>query len=137
MIAESATTTYLIQEPFEQAVLALRRVLAQAGLPVTGELDMSRRLRESLLIGVAPLRVLFIAAAPWTFSRLSESPGLVALTPLHLVVSARGSQTEIHFLRAVPTSLSPVDEPAMKAIHRLQDRITQAVERIAMRATLV
>jgi uncharacterized protein (DUF302 family) len=137
MIAESATTTYLVPEPFEQALLALRRVLAQANLPVTGELDMSRRLRESLLIGLTPLRVLFIAAPPWTFSRLAEAPGIVALTPLHVVVSARGSQTEIHFLRTVPTDLSPVDEPVMRAIHRLQDRITQAVERIGMRATLV
>lgn len=137
MIAESTTTTYLIQEPFERALLALRRVLAQANLPLTGELDMARRLHESLLIGVAPLRILFIAAAPWTFSRLSEAPEIAALTPLHLVVSARGAQTEIHFLRTIPANVSPLDEPAMKAIHRLQERVMQAVERIAMRSTLV
>jgi uncharacterized protein (DUF302 family) len=137
MIAESATTTYLVQEPFEQALPALRRVLAQANLPVTGELDMSTRLRESLLIGVAPLRVIFLAAPPWTFGRLSESPGIVALTPLHIVVSARGAQTEIHFLRAVPKSQSAMDDATMKAIHRLLERVAQAVERIAMRATLV
>jgi uncharacterized protein (DUF302 family) len=111
--------------------------LAQANLPVTGELDMARRLHESLLIGVAPLRILFIAAAPWTFSRLSEAPEIAALTPLHLVVSARGAQTEIHFLRTITANVSPIDEPAMKAIHRLQERVMQAVERIAMRSTLV
>ena len=137
MNAELATTTYLVPEPFEQALRALRKVLAQANLPLAGELDMSRRLQESLPIGVAPLRVLFIAAAPWTFSRLSEAPAIAALTPLHVVVSARGSQAEIHFLRVVPQSQSPMDEPTMKAIQRLQDRIAQAVERIAMRATLV
>ena len=41
MTAESATTTYYIPECVEVAVGSVRRVLVEAGLKITGELDMA------------------------------------------------------------------------------------------------
>jgi hypothetical protein len=135
MAEELATTTYLVSEPFDLAVKSLRKVLSEANLQLAGELDMSGRIRQSLLIGTAPCRVLFVAAEAAAFEEVGSDPRAAALTPLHVVVSARGSQTEIHFLRALPDQNGPLDRPTMEAFRQLQARIAQAVERIAMRST--
>jgi len=136
MVEELATTTYLVSEPFELAVKSLRKVLADANLKPAGELDMSGRIRERLLIRTAPCRVFFVAATPAAFEELGADPCAAALTPLHIVVSARGSQTEIHLLRALPAENGPLDRPTMEVFRHLQARIARAVERIAMRSTL-
>jgi len=136
MSEELATTTYSVSEPFDQAVRSLRKALADGKLKLAGELDMSSRIRQKLLIGIAPCRVLFVTAE-LPAEPLDCCPSTAALTPFHLVVSARGSQTEIHFLRALPNQNGPMDQPMMTAFRHLQARITQAVERIGMRSTLV
>lgn len=136
MATELATATYLVSEPFEPAVRALRKVLADANLKLSGELDMSGHIWERLLIGSAPCRVLFVAATPAEFEELGAGPSAAALTPLHVVVSARGSQTEIHLLRALPAQDGRPDGSTMEVFRQLQSRIAQAVERIAMRSTL-
>lgn len=135
MADELATATYSVSEPFELAVKSLRKVLADANLKLAGELDMSSRIRQTLLIDTAPCRVLFVAATPASFGELGADPCAAALTPLHIVVSARGSQTEIHLLRALPAHNISLDQPTMEVFRRLQARIAQAVERIAMRST--
>jgi len=136
MAAETATTTYLVSEPFDLTVKSLRRVLADANLKLAGELDVSSRIRKRLSIGTAPCRVLFVAATPAAFEGLGADSRAAALTPLHIVVSARGSQTEIHLLRALPAQNGPLERPTMEVFRHLQAKIAQAVERIAMRSTL-
>ncbi len=136
MATESATTTYLISEPFDLAIKSLRKVLADADLKLVGELGMSGRIRDRLLISIAPYRLLFVSATQTALQELGADPRVAALTPLHIVVSARGSQTEFHLLRALPVHDSPLDRPATEIFRQLQAKISQAVERIAMRATL-
>lgn len=136
MATELATTTYLTSEPFELAIKSLRKVLTEANIKLAGELDMSSRIRENLLIGIAPCRVLFVAATWAAFEELAADPRAAALTPLHIVVSARGSQTEFHLLRALPAQDSPLDPSTLEEYRHWQARIAQAIERIAMRSTL-
>jgi uncharacterized protein (DUF302 family) len=136
MAAEWATTTYLVRQPFDLAVKSLRKVLAEANLKLAGELDMSSRIRRRLLIGTAPCHLFFVAAAPAAFEELGSDPCAAALTPLHIVVSARGSQTEVHLLRALPAHQLLREQPTRKAFREVQARIAQAIERIGMRSTL-
>jgi len=136
MAEEMATTTYSVPGPFEQAVTSLRKALTDGNLKLAGELDMSSRIRQRLLIDTAPCRVLFVSATPTVFEELGADPYAAALMPLHIVVSARGSQTEIHVLRTLSNHNSPLDRPTMDAFRQLQARIAQAVERIGMRVTL-
>ena len=136
MAEELATATYLVSEPFELTVRSLRQVLADANLKIVGELDTSVRIRQRLLIGAAPCRVFFVAATPVALGELGADPRAAALTPLHIVVSARGAQTEIHLLRALSAENGSLDRPTMEVFRQLQARISQAVERIGMRSTL-
>jgi uncharacterized protein (DUF302 family) len=136
MAAESATTTYLVSETFDLAVKSVRRVLADANLKLAGELDMSGRIRQRLLIGTAPCRVFFVAAPAAAVEEVGADPRAAALTPLHIVIAARGSQTAIHLLKPVPAQYGALDGPTMEAFRHLQARIAQAIERIGMRSTL-
>jgi hypothetical protein len=131
MTGEPATNTYVIAQPFDQAVKLLRKALSCANLRITGELNMSGRIQRQLLIDTPPCLLMF-ASSP--FEDVDQCPA--ALTPLHIVVSARASQTEIHVLRVLPREDGPLDCVALAALGRLQTAISQAIERIGMRASL-
>lgn len=135
MAGEPATSTYLIAQPFDRAVKYLREVLSRASLKVTGELNMSGRIQRQLLIGTAPCLVLFVSPATPVAEGLFSDPCPAALTPLHIVVSARGSQTEIHVLRVLPRVDGPIDRVEVAALSRLQAVISQSIEKIGMRAS--
>lgn len=130
---EPATSTYSVSEPFEQTVKLLRKVLTERNLKLAGELDMSSRIRHTLLIRTAPCRVLFVTAEPAAIGEPHADPCAATLTPLHIVVSARGAQTDIHLLRTLPAQGDETERPAIAAIRELQGKITQAIERIGMR----
>jgi uncharacterized protein (DUF302 family) len=132
---EPATTKYSIPEPFDEAVRSLRRVLGEAGLKITGELDFSGRLRSRLLVGTTPCLVLFAAPRTPVFTGSSGDPGVAALMPLHIVVSARGQQTEVHVLN-VPAPEGAEDGSSVAVLGRFRGRLGQAIERIGMRALL-
>ena len=136
MAGESATITYLIARPFEQAVKLLRKVLSRANLKITGELNMSGRIQRRLLITTPPCLVLFASPSTPLIENTAPESGPPALTPLHIVVSARGSQTEIHILRVMPRADGPLDRAAVAALGRLQGAISQAIEKIGMRSSL-
>ena len=131
-----ATTTYSIPEPFDEAVRSLRRVLAEAGLKITGELDLSGRLQRSLLVDTPPCLVVFAGPATPVLNGPSEHPGAAGLTPLHIVVAARGSQTEIHVLRIPLPQDDMRDASAMAVLGRFRAQLSQALEKIGMRAVL-
>ncbi len=130
MPSGAAAITYVIAEPFETAVKALRRALTGGGLRISGEVNMSGRLRRRLMIGTAPCLILFV-------SRM-EAPeaGAAPLTPLHIVASARGRETEIHVMRVWPEEGEPPSEAAIVALGAVLAEVGRAIEKIGMRAAL-
>lgn len=130
MTAESATTTYYIPESFDGAVRAVRRVLAEAGLKVSNELDMAGRLKRRLQVHTQACKVLFVSPGATHWKDL----GVAALTPLHVVISERGDHSEIHILR-VPQAADGA-EVSLAELGKLRAKIADAIERIAMRALL-
>ena len=130
MPAESATTTYYIPESFDGAVRAVRRVLAEAGLTVSNELDMAGRLQRRLQVQTQPCKVLFVSPGAKRWKEL----GAAALTPLHVVISERGDHSEIHILRG--PGAADVAEGSLAELGKLRAQIADAIERIAMRVLL-
>jgi len=122
----AATTTYWVAGSFEETIHVLREALAVENLQLAGELDVAQRLREKLLIGTAPCRVLFVTA------KASGDARAAALLPLHIVISAAGSQTEIHMMRRLPAQ----DGLSAMVLRQLQTRVARAIEKIGMRASL-
>ncbi len=136
MAEENATTTYVIAEPFDRAVKLVRKVLTGAHLKIVGELNISGRIQRNLMIQTSPCLVLF--ASPATASGgFAPGPCDAFLAPLHVVVSAHGSQTDVHILRVLPREQGGTPGgQASAALVRLQMAITHAIETIGMRVGL-
>jgi uncharacterized protein (DUF302 family) len=131
MTSEPATTTYSVPEPFEAALKLIRAVLARAGLSVQGELDVSRRIQRSLGIGMARCKVLYVFSDQ-SLESINIRPEVGIILPLHIVVSARGGQTEIHLLASLPSNSDNPAPALADPVNRLQDKISRAFEKIAM-----
>jgi uncharacterized protein (DUF302 family) len=132
MPGETVTTTYSIPEPFDSALKLVRSVLARAGLSILAELDVSGRIEQSLGIGIARCNVLYVCSKRSLLESINIRPAVGIFLPLHVVVSARGGQTEIYLL-ASPTPNGGNPAPALAApVNKLQDEISRAMEKIAM-----
>src|SRR5689334_20050509 len=102
MAEQPATITYSIAEPFGHALKSLRRAFLAQGLSVSKELNISSRIRQKLLIGTDPCAVLLVSPPAETEKRLAFDSCAAGLIPMHVVVSGRDSQTEVHILRILP-----------------------------------
>jgi uncharacterized protein (DUF302 family) len=132
---EPATITYSIPGPFQQTLKMLRKVLSARGLKVSGELNVSTRIEQKLLIGTAPCVVLLVSPAAALRKALASDSCAAALAPLHVVVSRRGSQSEVHVLRILPADNSLKNKGAMAVVKQMQAEILQAVGKIGARVT--
>ena len=129
MTGETAATTYSIPESFEAALKLIRAALARAGLSVPAELDISGRIQRSLGIGMARCKVLYVGANQSILEAINVCPAVGIFLPLHIVVSARGEQTEIHFMASLPSNSG---DPLVSPVNGLQDEVSRAIEKIAM-----
>jgi uncharacterized protein (DUF302 family) len=124
----------MLDEPFAPALRRVRRAVESANLIIRGELDLTARLRKAVLMNVPPCTVLFASLAEWAPEDLIRDSTTAALIPLHIVVSARGDWTEVHFLRALPLLDDPSQHPGLLKLAGLQAAISRAVARIGMRS---
>jgi uncharacterized protein (DUF302 family) len=134
MADQPGTITYLIAEPFQQALKSLRRAFSARDLKIVGDLNVSYRIRQRLLIDTAPCVVLYVW--PRLGQTLGADPEATAIAPLHVVVSGRGKQSEVHVLRALPSDRGLLDGRAMAALNQIKAEIGRAIEKIGMRVTL-
>src|SRR5690349_13266284 len=112
---ESSTITYVVREPFQQALRSLRAVLADQGMRIGGELNISDRIRQALLIGTAPCVLVLVWPAGALGQILRSDSVATATVPLHVVVSGRGSRSEVHILRSLPTEAQAMERRAVSA----------------------
>jgi uncharacterized protein (DUF302 family) len=136
MAEQLATITYSIAEPFLQTLKSLRRAFLAQGLKVSKELNISSRIRQKLLISTDPCAVLLVSPSTEVGKTLASDPCAAGLTPMHVVVSSRGYESEVHILRILPADAPSVDRMAKTALSQLQAGIVQAVEKIGMRVML-
>lgn len=136
MADRPAIITYSIAEPFPQALKSLRRAFAAQGLKVSKEVNVSSRIRQNLRIGTDPCVVLLVSPLAETGTLLASDSCAAGLTPMHVVVSSRGSQADVHILRISSADAGVLDRAAMATLARLHAEIVQAVEKIGMRIML-
>jgi uncharacterized protein (DUF302 family) len=95
MKQESATMTYRVPQPFEAVVRTLRQTLAEAGLNITRELNVTERIRQILSVGMSPCLILFAS-----FPDLAPGAGS-GVAPFQIVISDCGPESEVHILRVL------------------------------------
>lgn len=131
MLTDGAIT-YFMQQPFEAGLRSIRLALAESGVDVIEELNLSRSIERMLGIVTPACTVLCV----WTLRQLEEMtlekepmPGLL---PLHVVVSARGNQTDIHVMGLLPCN-GAVPANTIAPVVAMQTYLARTLDRIAMR----
>ena len=125
--------SYCMREPYAGTIEAIRRSLASRGLRVVGQLDVARRLKQSLGIVTGPCSILFVLPLPDVLSMASAHPWAASFLPLHVVVSAAGEETRIQVQNLVCPDPGESETAIAAALLVIQSRIAEAVGAIAMR----
>ena len=129
--------SYSMREPYVGAIEAIRRSLASRGLRVVGQLDVTKRVKQSLGIVLAPCSILFVLPLPDALSIASTHPWAASFLPLHIVVSAVGDETRIQVQNKVWLDPDEAEIAIAAALSVIQSRIAEAIGAIARRPSLV
>jgi uncharacterized protein (DUF302 family) len=136
MTGDFGSIQYSLREPFEQAVESVCRSLTSRGLKLAGELDVSSRVKRALGIVVPPCRVVFVLPDPSKLSTTSIHPWAASFLPLHVVISASDSQTEIQIQNRVQAGSEGAAASIFGPVMEAQAQVSQAIEAIAMRPSV-
>jgi len=125
-----ATSTYVLQEPYGEALKAVRAALQNEGLRVPLEMDISSTLRQELGVELKPCKLLCVYC-PWLLLQASVTDAAVgAFLPLHLVVADHGPRTLVHFINPTSISQAGLSLGIKSSISRLLARILETLGKI-------
>ena len=128
-----ATMVFIVPEPFERALKLIRSALNKEDLEILLEMDVSRRLRQKLGIGLGQCKVLCVDSAASTVEAMSADPGAGMFLPARLVVSCCQGLTQIDLLNPASVQGSALPVGVKIPITRLLTRMIQTIEKVAMR----
>ena len=133
MTKEPSLVTFGVPDSHQTAIRMVRRALAQQGLRVPAELDITTRIKQELGAGLAPCVVLYVDDPALLLEAVVFHRGAALLIPQPVVVSGTHRHTEV-LVRSVEALMegglpASVREPLL----RLHARIVQAMETIAER----
>lgn len=134
MSDQPATVTYTVPEPFDSAVSVLRHAFSRRKLKVAEILNLSERIQRRLSIRTSPCVVFLVTPPDGGFEALRRSRTASAFLPLHVVISDRGQQSDVHILRASQIDSEAADGATISALNRLHNEIIDAIE-ASMRLT--
>jgi len=125
--------TFQVLEPYPTGLRMVRRALAQQGLRVPAELDVSARIKQEVGAGVAPCTVLYIDDPVLLLEAIIFHRGAGLLIPQPLVVAGRHRQTEVLVRSTTSLTEGGLRAAVQDALSGLHSRIIQAMETIGER----
>jgi uncharacterized protein (DUF302 family) len=118
---------YVIPEKFDKALKLIRTAIADMELEIAGELDMAHALYGEPAGKTSRCRILLVDCPVLMFEALALNRAAAVFIPLHVLVSAAGSQTHVSLLN--PAALFDARLPAGAAdpLEKLQARVARAL----------
>ena len=132
MTGDQETATLVMRKPPDEALRLIRRALAEGGLEISADLDLTGRIRKALRIDLPPCRVLCVDCPVALLEALALDRSAAVLLPLHLVVAGQNGLTLVHLLNPAAALYSGLPVTARAAVSKLQARIAQAVGSISI-----
>ena len=129
----AAAITYMVPEPFEQAVESVKRAVLGGGLSIPAEMDVSSRIRRELGIAVRACRLIYVDCPVLLMEALAQHTAAALFFPLHVVVAGQELQTQVHVLSSLKNRQLGLPPGICVPVDRLQARLCQALEAIAGR----
>jgi uncharacterized protein (DUF302 family) len=135
----SPIMTFSIRKPYKTALRLVREALAEHGLLVAAELDVTSRIKQELGVGVAPCTVLFVDDPTLLLEGIVFHRGAPLWIPQRVAISGNERHTEVFVRSANSNSLVAGGLPAslLDPIVQLQERVVHTMESIAERESLV
>lgn len=133
MTTWTPVVTFQVSEPYPTALRMVRRALAQQGLRVPAELDVSARIKQEVGAGVAPCTVLYIDDPVLLLEAIIFQRGAGLLIPQPLVVAGGHGRTEVLLRSAASVTEEGLSASVRDALLGLHSRIVRALETIAER----
>jgi uncharacterized protein (DUF302 family) len=133
MTKEPSLVTFSVAEPHEAAIRMVRRALAQQGLRVPAELDITSRIKQELGAGLAPCVVLYVDDPALLLEAIVFHRGAALLIPQPVVVSGNDRHAEV-LVRSVEALMEGgLPASVRNPLLNLHARIVRAMETIAER----
>ncbi len=133
MTTRTPVVTFQVSEPYPNALRMVRRALAQQGLRVPTELDITARIKQEVGAGVAPCAVLYVDDPILLLEAIIFHRGAGLLIPHPLVVAGRHRQTEVLLRSAASVTEEGLSASVRDALSGLHSRIVRALETIGER----
>jgi uncharacterized protein (DUF302 family) len=133
MTADQETATLFMEQEYNDALKLIRRALAEEGLQIAADLDLSGRVKKALRIDLPPCRVLCVDCPVALLEALALDRSAAVLLPLHLVVASQDGFTQVHLLNPAAALYSGLPVTARAAVSKLQARVSQALDNVSSR----
>jgi len=127
---EPATSTYILQEPYEDALKSVRVALQSEGLKVPLEMDISSTLRQELGVKLKPCKLLCVYCPRLLLQASVTDIAVCAFLPLHLVVADHGPRTLVHFINPATIPQAGLSPGIRSSVSRLLARILQILGKV-------
>lgn len=129
--------TFSIPGPHQAALRMVRRALAQNGLRIPAELDVTARIRQELGAGVAPCVVLYVDDPALLLEAVVFHRAAALMIPQPVVVSGNARQTEVSLRSAESVVQGETPAGVRDPLLSLHTRIVRAMETVAEREGVV
>ncbi len=124
--------TYLIPQPFERALKALRKAFAANNINIGMEVDVASRVEQDLQIGFIPCRILLVDCTSLMVEAATLDCVAAVLFPLHVGITDHGSHTLVHWIHC-GALCAGLPEGSMEPLARLESLVARALDTIGVR----
>lgn len=91
----SYTIATTLNQPYDEAVAAVRTALADQGFGILTEIDLQATLKKKLDVDIEPQVILGACRPPLAYEAIQAEPSIAAVLPCNVVVRATGPDTTV------------------------------------------
>jgi uncharacterized protein (DUF302 family) len=131
--SRAATAAFVLDRPFEAALIRIRQAVRAEQLCIAAEIDAAQRVKRALEIYVPQCRVLLIDNPLFLLEATAIDRASAIFMPLHLVISGSGNRTLAQMLDAEHIRHSDLPIGIRAPVLDLQRQLLRVLGRIAQR----
>lgn len=110
------TITATLEQPYDDAVEAVRAALGEQGFGILTEIDLKATLKSKLDVDVAPQVILGACRPALAYEALTTEPSIAAVLPCNVVVRAVDDTTTVVEAFDPDVMMGMADDPGLQAV---------------------
>jgi uncharacterized protein (DUF302 family) len=123
----SGEQTYVVAERFDRALKLIRQALAEEGLNVAAEIDLTEKLTRDYSAGSGQSKLLLVDCPLLLFEALALDRGAGVFVPLHVLVSPEENRTRVVCVEPDRSFQVRLPAGAAQPLEELRSRVAAAL----------